>query len=241
VPVVAGLNVTDIVQVALLPASVVPQGAVPPATAAKFPLAPNESDVLAVPVFLTVTIFAALVVPTVCAANVSLVGVTVTMTVPAEAPVPERFTVCGELDAWSVIEIEPVRVPVVVGVNVMFTVQFAPAPSVLMQVVLDCAKSPVGVPMESVVDPVPELATVNDMGALVVPTVCDGNVKLVGEGVTMTVVPVPDRVTLCGDVDELSVIVMVPGRLPLAVGVKVTLMVQVTPPANVVPQLFVWP
>ena len=65
VPVVVGLNVTDTVQLALLPASVVPQGVVPPATAVKSPLAANESDVLAVPVFLTVTIFAALVVPTV--------------------------------------------------------------------------------------------------------------------------------------------------------------------------------
>ena len=91
------------------------------------------------------------------------------------------------------------------------------------------------------VDPVPVLVTVKDMLPLVVPTVCDGNVKLVGEGVTMTVVPVPDRVTLCGEVDALSVIVMVPGRLPLVVGENVTLIVQLTPPANVVPQLFVWP
>ena len=127
VPVVVGVNVTDIVQLLPLPAKVVPHGVVPPATAAKSPLAPKESDVLAaVPVFLTVTIFAALVVPTVCAANVSLAGVTVTITVPSEAPVPDRLTVCGEFVAWSVIAIEPVRVPVVVGVNVTFTVQVPP-------------------------------------------------------------------------------------------------------------------
>lgn len=240
VPVVAGLNVTDIVQVALLPASIVLHGVDPPATAAKSPLVPNESDVLAVPVFLTVTIFAALVVPTVWAANVSLAGVTVTMTVPAEAPVPERLTVCGEFVAWSVIKIEPVRVPVVVGVNVTLTVQFVPAASVLVQVVLDCAKSPVGVPTEIVVDAVPELVTVNDMGPLVVPTVCDGNVKLVGAGVTMTVVPVPDRVTVWGEFAALSVMVTVPGRLPPVVGANVTLIVQVAPPAKVGVQLFDW-
>jgi hypothetical protein len=76
---------------------------------------------------------------------------------------------------------------------------------------------------------------------LVVPTVCDGNVKLVGEGVTMTVVPVPDKVTLCGEVDALSVMVIVPGRLPLVVGENVTLIVQVAPPAKEGLQLLVWP
>jgi hypothetical protein len=62
--------------------------------------------------------------------------------------------------------------------------------------------------------------------------------------VTITVpvlVPVPDKVTLCGEVDALSVMVMLPGRLPLVVGENVTVIVQVVPPANVVPQLFVWP
>jgi hypothetical protein len=99
----------------------------------------------------------------------------------------------------------------------------------------------VAAPIVSGVDPVPVLVTVKDILLLVVPTVCDGNVKLVGAGVTMTVVPVPDRVTICGEVDALSVMVMVPGRLPLVVGEKVTLIVQVAPPAKVDVQLFVWP
>lgn len=96
-------------------------------------------------------------------------------------------------------------------------------------------------PIVSGVDPVPVLVTVKDMVPLVVPTFCEPNVKLMGEGVTMTVVPVPDNITLCGEVDELSVMVMLPGRLPLVVGENVTLTVQVAPPANEVPQLFVWP
>jgi len=88
---------------------------------------------------------------------------------------------------------------------------------------------------------VPVLVTVKDMLLLVVPTVCDGNVKLVGEGVTMTVVPVPDKVTVWGEVDALSVMVTVPGRLPLVVGANVSLIVQVAPPDKVVPQVVVWP
>jgi hypothetical protein len=134
-----------------------------------------------------------------------------------------------------------VRVPVLVGVNVTFTVQVPPlAASVVMQLFV-CAKSPVAAPIVSGVDPVPVLVTVKDILPLVVPTVCDGKVKLGGAGVTMTVVPLPDKVTLCGEVDALSVMVTVPGRLPLVVGANVTLTVQVTPPPNEVPQLLVWP
>ena len=107
-----------------------------------------------------------------------LVGVAVTVTVAA-APVPVSPTDCGEFVAWSVIEIEPVRVPVVVGLNVTLTVQLAPAASVVEQVFV-CAKSPVAAPMESVVVPVPIFFTVTGWLALVVPTVCDVNVKLVG-------------------------------------------------------------
>ena len=64
VPLVVGLNVTLIVQLADLAPSVVPHGVVSPPTAAKSPVAANESEVDAVPVFFTVTVLAALVVPT---------------------------------------------------------------------------------------------------------------------------------------------------------------------------------
>lgn len=171
VPVVVGVNVTDMVQLLPLPASIVLHGVVPPATAAKSPLAANESDVLAVPVFLTVTIFAALVVPTVCAANVSLVGVTVTITVPAEAPVPERLTVCGEFEAESVTEIVPESDPVAVGAKVALTVQLTPAFNVAGETgqLLVWPKFVLAA-IETVVLPVPVFFTVMGWLALVVPT-----------------------------------------------------------------------
>jgi len=55
--------------------------------------------------------------------------------------------------------------------------------------------------MESVVVPVPVFFTVTGWLALVVPTVCDVNVKLVGVGATMTENPVPVRLTDCGEFD----------------------------------------
>lgn len=195
----------------------------------------------AVPVFFTVIILAALVSPTAVEVKASEVGVTVTVTVPAEAPVPVRLTDCGEFVAWSVIEIEPVRVPVVVGVNVTISVQLPPAASDVEQLFV-CAKSPVAAPMESVVDSVPVFFTVTDWLELVVPTVCEGNVKLDGVGVTMTVppVPVPDRITVCGELVAESAIEMVPGSDPFAVGVNVTVTVQLVPTCSRVPQLFIW-
>ena len=51
--------------------------------------------------------------------------------------------------------------------------------------------------------------------------------------------PVPVSVTVCGLVDALSVMVTAPFRVPVAVGVKVTEMVQVAPAASEVPQLLV--
>ena len=52
----------------------------------------------------------------------------------------------------------------------------------------------------------------------------------------LVLMPVPDRVTVCGDPDALSVTVKAPERVPVTVGVKVTLMVQLMPGASVAPQ-----
>ena len=50
--------------------------------------------------------------------------------------------------------------------------------------------------------------------------------------------PVPDKLTVCGEPEALSVMVRVPDLAPMAVGVNVTLMVQVPFTAKLV-QLFV--
>jgi len=138
--------------------------------------------------------------------------------------------------------IEPVRVPVVVGVKVTLTVQLNPAPSEVPQVFV-CAKSPVAAPMESVVDNVLVFFTVTGWLGLVVPTVCEVNVRLDGVVVTVTAgapVPVPESVTVCGEFVALSVIEIVPGSDPFAVGLNDTVMVQLVPTCSSVPQLFIW-
>lgn len=88
-----------------------------------------------VPVLVTVTVCAVLVVPTVCAANVKLVVDRLTTGI---VPVPERAMACGLLLALSVMVVAPVRGPVVVGVKVTLIVQL-PAAATDAPQVLVCA------------------------------------------------------------------------------------------------------
>ena len=63
--------------------------------------------------------------------------------------------------------------------------------------------------------------------------------RLVGFKVAIGPIPVPARLTCCGLPPALSVMFKVAERLPLAVGVKVTVNVQLAPVATEVPQLLV--
>src|SRR5437899_400098 len=80
---------------------------------------------VAVPVFDSVTVCAALVVPTVWLAKVSEVGERLAVVVGA-VPVPVRPTVCGLPEALSVTLQLPVRSPDAVEVNVTVMTQFDP-------------------------------------------------------------------------------------------------------------------
>jgi hypothetical protein len=155
-------------------------------------------------------------------------------------PVPDSAIVWGLPAALSVIVTIPVLVPVALGVNVTGRRQLAPASSELPQV-LASAKSPVtAIPLiQSAL--VPVLLIVTDWAGLVVSQFCQGKVNVRLERETTGAVPVPNRVTLCGLPAALSVIVTAAFRAPTAVGVKVTLIVQLAfgatglPAAQVVP------
>src|SRR4051812_15911532 len=70
---------------------------------------------------------------------------------------------------------------------------------------------------------VPLLVRVTACAALVLPTACPAKVKLVGLSVTAGAVPVPPRAMVCGLPVALSAMLRLAARLPLAVGLKVTL------------------
>jgi len=86
----------------------------------------------------------------------------------------------------------------------------------------------------------PELVTVTVWAVLVVPTFWPANVRLPVDRPTAAPVPVPVKVALCGLPLALSETLTVPVRLPMAAGVKVTLIVQLPPAATEVPQVLVW-
>jgi hypothetical protein len=85
------------------------------------------------------------------------------------------------------------------------------------------------------------LVNVTVCAALVDPTVCALKVNVPGASVTAGtgVTPLPLKATVCGDPAALSVIVSEPLRVPVAVGVNVTAIMQFAPAATDVPQVFV--
>lgn len=158
----------------------------------------------------------------------------------ALVPVPVNATVCGLPLALSVMVSVPMRVPVAVGVNVTLITQvFDPAVAGKVAGLIGHAPAPVLVSAKSpeaaieliVRAAVPVFVSVTVIAALVVPCTWLPNVKLVGASPTPGAVPVPVNGAVCVPEPALSVTVSVPARAPKAVGVNVTLMVQVFDPA----------
>ena len=90
---------------------------------------------------------------------------------PDETPLPVRLIVWGLPVALSLTVTVPVRVPVVVGVKFTLIVQLVPAASEVPQVPSPAkAKSPLIVSPLTVMVVVPELVSVENCAALVVPT-----------------------------------------------------------------------
>lgn len=156
-------------------------------------------------------------------------------------PVPDRLTVCGLPVASSAMFSVALSFPSVVGVKVTLMVQLFPA-AIVSQLLLS-AKSPLLEPvivmLLTVTGPEPVFVTVTVCGGLVVSGRTVPNERDVGETVTLGAVPVPDRLTFCGLPPALSVIASVELLLPVAVGVKVTLMVHLAPAVSELPQLLV--
>jgi hypothetical protein len=102
---------------------------------------------------------------------------------------------------------------------------------------------PVIATLAIVSDPVPELVKVTVCALAVTPTFVLLNGTTVGESPAAgTPVPVPVRETVCVVPDTLlalSVIVTVAMRVPAAVGLKVTEMLQLVPAVRVAPHVFV--
>jgi hypothetical protein len=135
------------------------------------------------PVLVTVTLCAALVVPVFCNANVKLDGLIPSVNV-GTWPAPLSPMDCGLPVALSVRVIEAVRVPLAVGEKVALIEHAEPAARLDGHVFPEIEKSPGLVPPNTTVVKLtallPVLVTVTLCAALVVPVFCNANVKLAG-------------------------------------------------------------
>jgi hypothetical protein len=158
-------------------------------------------------------------------------------------PVPVRLAVWGLLVALSVTFSVALRAARAVGAKVTLIVQVAPTAKLAPQLLV-CAKSPALAPVKPIllmVNTTPlEFASVTACDPLVVPTFWPLKVRVVGKRLGGAV-PVPTRPAAWGLLLASSVTVSVAPRVPVPVGVKVTLMVQLFPAARLVPQLLVCP
>ena len=82
---------------------------------------------------------------------------------------------------------------------------------------------------------VPTFVSVTVLAALVLPTVTDPKLKLVGE--RFAFVPIPLRLTFCGLPPPSSLMLTLADRVPRAVGLNFTVIVQLAPAAMLVPQV----
>ena len=239
-PVLVGVNVTPTLQE--LPAGSWP---VQPLDRAKPVVMVTLVNVtMKLPVLVTVMVCWLLVVPVTCGSNARVVGVTTKVSLGA-TPVPVRLITVGLPGALSVIVMVALRAPVAVGVKLTPTEQIlpiGPCCSVLgeMGQPLLMAKSPALAPpsvMELIVTGEVPVLVSSRLGLMELSVVltCGGNVMLVGpissacEGAT----PLPVSVIVAGlPAAPVYVIVIVAVRVPAAVGVKVTLVLQLEKALN---------
>jgi hypothetical protein len=205
----------------------------------------SVSEVL--PVLLaSVTLEAGELAPTFSAPNASEVGLRVTV---APSPVPVRATVWVLFATPLLLSVTvrvPLRAPMADGVNVTVTAHLPGAATEVPQVLVS-AKSPALAPpivmLLTLRAAVPVFERVTVWAGLLVPTAWLAKAgRLDGERLTTGAVPVPVRATvwvLFATPLLLSVTVRVPVRLPIADGVKVTVIVQLALAATELPQVLV--
>ena len=135
-----------------------------------------------------------------------------------------------------------VRAPVAAGVKCPWIWQFAPAARLVPQLFANTneeASVPVKTMLVMASVEVPVLVRITVCEALVVPTSCVPNTRLVADNDTVVeLTPVPLREMLCGEPVALSVMVMAAVRAPAAAGAKCPWIEQFAPAARLVPQLF---
>lgn len=130
----------------------------------------------------------------------------------------------------------PVIEPRAIGENVTPTVQFAPAAILPPHVLLATANGALDVMLSKLSATFRRLVTVTVLTKLVLPTAIVPKLNVLEESVT-GVLPLPERLTVCGLFGASSVKVRVPVTRPVAIGENVTPTVQLAPVAMLAPHV----
>src|SRR6185312_12106751 len=176
--------------------------------------------------------------PAVTVADVDPLSIGATVKSP---PVPESVTVCGEFGALSLIVNVPFWLPVAVGLKSIASVQLVPAATCVPHVLPLSVAYPGETATEVICSITPPLLLTVTLCVPVVPTIWVPNVSVFADSVAVGVdeSPVPDSATVCGLVVALSVSVSAPERMPVTVGVNVTVIAQLAWAASDAPQVLV--
>ena len=235
VPVAVGLNVTLMMQLDVGPVPVgsvagsVPQVFVcakSPACAPAMPIALIVSG--PVPVLVSVAVLTPLVVDTFWLPKSSAAGARLTM---GAVPLPLSGIVCGLPVAESAMDsVADFSSAGTFGLNVTLMVQLAPGARVVTPPQVVAVKEGIFVPViviELIVSaPVPVFFNVTGLLGLVVPTNWSPKSSAVGARFAAGAVPLPVSATVCGTLAAEWLIVIVATRVPVAVGLNFTVIVQ---------------
>lgn len=161
-----------------------------------------------------------------------LEGLKVSSGAKPPVPLPVNVASCVENDAPETAS-APLMEPFCDGVKVMPTVQLAFAAKVTPHGTepLPTEAKPTLAATLRLTGLVELFVMVKVCDELVTPTVSVPNVRVDGNTDT-TFTPTPVRLTICGELVALSVIVSTPATVPVTDGVKVTVIVQEAPGAR---------
>jgi len=199
---------------------------------------------VAVPLLVSVTVCAEVVVVTTVGPNGTLVGESKTAGAAAAVPVPVMVTACGLFAALLVNVSEAEAPAAAVGLKVTDRTQLLPAPRLLPQGLVRAnwlAFAPVSAMLVMLSAASPVFLSVTVCAELVVPTVWFPKLRVVGfrETAGAAGVPVPVTGILCGLPLALSATLSEALIELTPVGAKVTEMVQLPEAATEAPQLLV--
>jgi hypothetical protein len=137
-----------------------------------------------------------------------------------------------------VITILPPRDQTAVGAKLTLITHDDPTVTGEVQLLV-CEKSPVAMTLLMVRLAVPVLLTVSARGALLAPTAVPGKLRPTEDNAAIGAIPVPLMGAVCGLPDALSLIFTFDERLPVLVGLNVTLIVQLALAASDAGQVLV--